>query len=716
MSLFDELKRRHVYRVAAAYAVVGWLLIEVATQIFPVFHIPDWAAQLVVLLIAIGFPIAVVLAWAFEMTPEGVRRTEPVDSPVARAPEHAHRVGKHLNAIIIGVLALAVVVLLWQKFMPSNIAPSNAPAESAPATAIAKPATVDKPATAPVANTIPNKSIAVLPFENLSEDTANGYFADGIQDQILTSLAKIGDLKVISRTSTQRYASRPDNVTQIAKELGVAHILEGSVQKAGNRVRINVQLIKAGSDSHLWAETYDRDLKDIFAVESEVAEMVAKSLAANLTGGERAALASKPTDNPDAYAAYLKARVLNSSSEVSQKAFGDTVAQYRKAVTLDPGFAVAWAELARVQIQMYWFGFDPTGELLSDAKANIDRAAALGPGLPQVELARGVYLYYARLDFAGALSVLREVSKQLPGDSEVLYFSALLERRLGQWDAAIADLQHAQSLNPNADYIVNDLALTLLLAHRYERGLQVIDTGLSLFADDSSMLSQKQWAQWNLGGVDAAESVLAGVKSDNAAIQALRGQQALYRRDYAAAARFYRRAIDTDDGIQLTSLVGGGYLPSSVEWQLRLALSQKRAGDTAQSAVSYRRARDQATRALAAKPANRYVEVGWHVVLGHAMSGLGQRDQAVAQGRQAVAMIPESKDLLDGPAWQDQLAMIHAINGNAASAVPLLRHLISTKGSFSTPAMLRIDPIYDPIRNDPGFQALLKQSTGNDAP
>ena len=274
-SFFAELKRRNVYKVAIAYGVVAWLLMQVASQIFPFFEIPSWAVRLVVLLLIIGFPVAVILAWAFELTPEGIKREEDVDlgSSVTR------KTGRKLDFFIIAVLVLVIGLLLFQRLH------HNVP---------------------PAVSSSPEKSIAVLPFENLSRDPDNAYFAEGIQEEILTRLAKIADLKVISRTSTQRYQSKPGNLAEIAKQLGVANILEGSVQKAGDQVRVNVQLVNAQTDSHLWAETYDRKLTDIFGVESEIAKGIAESLQAKLTGREEQALAVKPTNNPEAYDAYLR--------------------------------------------------------------------------------------------------------------------------------------------------------------------------------------------------------------------------------------------------------------------------------------------------------------------------------------------------------------------------------------------------------------------------
>src|ERR1700694_2851944 len=272
-NFFGELKRRNVYKVAVAYAIVGWLLVQIATQVFPFLEIPNWVIRLVIALVVIGFPIALVLAWAFELTPEGIVRTEDVD------PEKSIRksTGRKLAFAIIGVLLVVIAMLIYQRF----------------------------PFRTETGETIPQKSIAVLPFENRSEDKANAYFADGIQDEILTRLSKIADLKVISRTSTQHYKSAPENLPEIARQLGVAHILEGSVQKSGDAVRVNVQLIKAANDSHLWAETFDRKLSDIFSVETEVAKAIADQLRVHLIGREEQAIAVRPTDIPEAYDAYL---------------------------------------------------------------------------------------------------------------------------------------------------------------------------------------------------------------------------------------------------------------------------------------------------------------------------------------------------------------------------------------------------------------------------
>ncbi|MFL6553487.1 MAG: hypothetical protein ACJ8LV_09000, partial [Chthoniobacterales bacterium] len=315
-NFFAELKRRNVYKVAVAYAVVAWLLIQVATQVFPFFELPKWAVQIVVLAMVIGFPIAVVCSWAFEMTPEGIKLERDLDRKVIR------KTGRKLTALITVVAALAAGVTTF-RFLHSER--GNTERQAAFGTEI------------------DSKSIAVLPFENLSEEKANAYFANGIQDEILTRLSKIADLKVISRTSTQRYKSVPENLPEIARQLGVANILEGSVQKQGDAVHVTVQLIKAATDSHVWADSFDRKLTDIFSVETEVAKAIADQLHVRLTGREKEVIAAKPTDNPEAYDAYLRGLAYTLKTQNTPANYLGAQKYFREAVRLDPKFALAWA-------------------------------------------------------------------------------------------------------------------------------------------------------------------------------------------------------------------------------------------------------------------------------------------------------------------------------------------------------------------------------------
>src|SRR5215470_15274070 len=397
-NFFGELKRRNVYKVAIAYAVVAWLLMQVASQIFPFFEIPNWAVRLVVLLVILGFPIALVLAWAFELTPEGIKRTEDVDL----SKSIRRKTGRKLDFLIIAVLLLVIAGLLFQRFHAK---------------------------VSPAVSSSPGKSIAVLPFENLSEDKANAYFAEGIQEEILTRLAKIADLKVISRTSTQRYQSKPGNLGEIAKQLGVANILEGSVQKAGDTVRVSVNLIQAASDSHLWADTYDRKLTDILGVESEIAKTIAEQLQVKLTGHEEQALAVKPTNNPEAYDAYLRGLAFEARGNYSLDAPMKAVDSYERAVQLDPNFALAWARLSVAHAFVYFIPLDTAAARRDAAKRALENAQRLKPNSPETLLAQGYYEYWVLRDYGSAKTTFKEVSKLLPGSSKVLQALGVVTRR-----------------------------------------------------------------------------------------------------------------------------------------------------------------------------------------------------------------------------------------------------------------------------------------------
>ncbi|WP_022975681.1 hypothetical protein [Nevskia ramosa] len=674
-SFFTELQRRNVHRAALFYAGAAWLLVQIATQVFPFFDIPNSTVRIVVIAVVIGFPFAMLFSWFYEWTPQGIK----LESEIDRSESVTRQTGKTMDRWIIAVLALAVVLLLTDRLTPS------------------------KPAAAPA-----DKSIAVLPFENLSAEPANAFFANGIQDEILTGLARIGDLKVISRTSTQRYSSRPGNIAEIAKELAVAHILEGSVQKSANRIRVNVQLIDAATDNHLWAETYDRELDDVFAVQSEVAQKIAASLKAKLTPAERVALTTSPTGNPAAYALYMKARA--SSGQMSRQEIDQKIAVYRQAVALDPDFALAWAELSRYASLAVWGGYGD-GQLALEGQMALDRATALAPELPQVAKARAVFLYYGSRDYAGALAVLEPVKKALPGDFDVWLLSGLLERRLGLWQQAVADFERARLLAPNDDFVIFTVAATQALIGHYEATLALLaETRLGLDADVPSALWIRPQCLWVLGRLDDAERTLAQMPAGLPAVQSLRGLQALYRRDYPEAIEQFRKAVaskaDLDWDLSFSS-----YIPARIDWQLRLAMSEQLAGATEQARAGYEQLKALATTALAAEHKSANPEAAWRFVLAMALAGLGESDTAVEQAQQAIATLADANDALEGPGWQYYLAVTYAMTGNAAKAVPILDHLLHRPSSLLTVELLKLDPIWDPLRQDARFRSLLAEGS-----
>ena len=366
-NFFAELKRRNVYKVAIAYGVVAWLLVQIATQVFPFFEIPNWTVRLVVLLIAIGFPIALIIAWAFELTPEGLKRTEAADAtPAARSLQRAW-----IYVVIVSG-AISVGIFFLGRYTNSKSSEEELPA----------------------------KSIAVLPFENLSGNPENAYFTDGIQEEILTRLAKIADLKVISRTSTARYKSSPANLRQIAKQLGVANILEGTVQKAADQVRVNVQLIKAETDAHLWAETYDRKLTDIFGVESDIAKTIADTLQAKLTGSEKNAIAAQPTENTEAHEFYLKGRYF--WNKRTGPDLRKAIDYFKQAIDKDPKYALAYAGLADSYTLLSAYGAGSPQESFPSAKTAAQKALELDDTLAEAHTSLGQILLFYDLDLGGS--------------------------------------------------------------------------------------------------------------------------------------------------------------------------------------------------------------------------------------------------------------------------------------------------------------------------
>src|SRR5438128_487062 len=439
---FGELRRRNVYKVAVAYAIVAWLLVQVATQVFPFFEVPNWAIRLVVLLLVIGFVVALVFSWAFELTAEGLKRTEDVDVTKSVAKS----TGRKLDFVIIAILLLIIGIFTYQRFAGQKVG-SDAGSQ------------------------VLEKSIAVLPFENRSEDKANAYFADGIQDEILTRLSKIADLKVISRTSTQHYKSAPENLPQIARQLGVAHVLEGSVQKSGDAVRVNVQLIKAANDSHLWADTFDRKLTDIFSVESEVAKAVADQLRAKLTGREEQELAAKPTDNPEAYDAYLRGLAYTLKTLPTTANVLGAQKYLREAVRLDPKFALGWALLSYVDARGYITqSVQPTVALREEARQAAETALTLQPNLGEAVVAKGAYHYFCLKDYDTAVRYFEQARQLLPSSSRIPELLAYVARRRGQWDRSEAYFNEAKRLDPRNVSLLSAHASNDILLRRFPAG------------------------------------------------------------------------------------------------------------------------------------------------------------------------------------------------------------------------------------------------------
>ena len=553
----------------------------------------------------------------------------------------------------------------------------------------------------------PDKSIAVLPFENRSEDKANAYFADGIQDEILTRLANIADLKVISRSSTRQYSGKPGNLREIAKQLGVANILEGSVQKVADQVRVNVQLINAQTDSHLWADTYDRKLTDIFGVETEIAKRIAESLQAKLTGREEQALAVKPTNNPEAYDAYLRglafdARYYSYSSDLMRKA----TAFYERAVQLDPNFALAWARLSRANGRIYFNCDDTTCIAWREAaKRALENAQKLEPNSPETMLALGYYQYSVLGDYGPAKATFERVSKMLPGSSEVPYALAIVTRRKGQWDESVAYWERALALDPRNMELLMPAAETYDMLRQFPAALRLYDRALDITPNDPDVIAAKAGVYQAQGDLQEAARLLSGINektSSNNSVFSKITQLRLERRNTEAIRLLQARLAQFHFDSEF----------DKATHQVWLAFVQRLSGDRTDAKITAEQARNTLDQFRRNQPDSAYLAR----LLSLANAALGDKDSALKEAERAIMLEPRAQDAISGPGFEENLALIQTIFGENSRAIPTLTQLLQTPyieggiyGMPITPALLRLDPIWDPLRSDPAFQKLCEE-------
>ena len=670
-AFFGELKRRNVYKVAVAYAVAGWALSQGIAQVFPVFDVPNWAIRSIVVLIIIGLPIALVLAWMFELTPQGIKRAETADAMAATSRRNKRA---WIYVVVIGGLVSIGLFFLGRY-------------------------------TAPTLTPLPAKSIAVLPFENLSEDKANAYFADGIQAEILTRLAKIADLKVISRTSTQQYQSKPANLDEIAKQLGVANVVEGSVQKAADQVRVNVQLVNVQTGSQLWAETYDRKLTDIFSVESEIAIRIATSLQAKLTGREEQALAAKPTNNPEAYDAYLRGLAFESRSNYSSDALFKAIDFYALAVRRDPNFALAWARLSGAHALLYFLRRDTTTARRDAAKDALENAQKLQPNSPETLLFLGYYQYWVLRDYGLAKTIFERVGEMLSGNSEVLYALGAVARREGNWDQSVAYWERGLALDPRNPALLTEVAWTYAMLRQFPTALKLYDRALDIIHDEPSIMALRAsiyQAEGNLQ--EAAKSLVqVGAKTNSNEAVRIKLTQLRLERNFSEVTQFVQAR---QARLQVTAGIDKGIK------QVGVALAQRLTGDHAQAKATAEQARNTLEPLRKNQPDNAFISAALAV----AYATLDEKDSAINEAERAITLVPSSKDRVSGPGFEENLALIETMIGENSRAISTLTRLLRTPyggwlytPSPITPALLRLDPIWDPLRTDPAFQKLCEQ-------
>ncbi|MFN2623635.1 MAG: tetratricopeptide repeat protein [Chthoniobacterales bacterium] len=676
-----ELQRRNVYRVAVTYAVVSWVLIQIATQVFPFFEIPNWAVRLVVLLLILGFPAALLLAWAFELTPEGIKRTEdvPIDQSIRR------HTGRKILAIAVVAAAVAIALFLVQHARQSSIAAEQ---NSPPGLAITQ--------------VIPEKSIAVLPFNNLSAEGENVFFTDGIQDEILTYLAKVADLKVISRTSVMLYRpGSPRNVREIGRKLGVAHLLEGSVQRTKDRVRVTAQLIDARTDDHQWAEVYDRQIVDVFAIQTEIAQAITRQLEAKLSPREKAAI-EPSTRDVVAFDLYLQAKEL-------VKTFHDTpnwketllkaVRLLDEAISRDPNFALAYCWRTNAHDALYWNGLDRSPARVELAQASAEKALALIPDLGEAHLAQALVYYHGKRDYARAFAELALANRTLPNSAEVASMAGFIARRQGRWDEAVKNLEKAFDLDPANPRIVNGLSVVYDLLRRYDDEAALFDRA-AMVNPATRNYSQMVHAQIELerGDLKAAHSFLNSLPSDydpDGAATWTRINLALFERNAERAAAILA-SFKNDELVAST----GRPVPVSF-WQGIIARAR---GDRTAANEAFNRART----ILASRLGEEQQDPMLLAALAVVDAGLSRKEDALREGRRAAELRPLADDAVDGATILGSLAQVFAWSGEANSAIEQLAVLakIPNGPSFGS---LKYDPVWDDVRNDPRFTAMLNE-------
>jgi TolB-like protein/Flp pilus assembly protein TadD len=652
---FEELQRRKVYRVAAAYIIAAGFIIQIGSAVFPAWELPNWTLRLVVVLLLMGFPIALILAWAYDVTPQGIRVTP----------------GSHRRRNLLMLIASGVIISAAAGFFLLPRASARK---------------IDK-------------SIAVMPFQSLSDEKENAYFADGIQDDILTNLSKIGDLKVISRMSVMSYrgdASR--NAREIGKALGVAALLEGSVRRVGNRVRVNVQLIDASNDEHIWAEDYDRDLTDVFAIQTDLAQKIASALQAKLSPNEKARLDQRPTQNPDAYLLFVQAHDYATQREFLFRETSLKAEQlFEQAIKLDPNFAAAFAGLSLVESRIY-HSFDPTPGRREKARRNANEALRLQPDLPEGHLALGFSYYYGDRDYERALAEFEIAKRGLPNESEAYFAIGAIQRRQGKWAESNANLEKAATLDPkNTDVLIN-LCFSYMAQRDFETASKVLDRVIAASPQSfqTNILKAFMAAQWK-GDLSAAEKVFSSIQPET-------DSDGLMTMGRAWLLMLQRKL---PEALQVLQKFRGETLFNTTTAPCPKALLEgeiyRLQGDEAKARTAFEHARvvsEQLLREAPDDPARH----GQHGLI---LAALGQKQEAIGEGKRAVELLPESQDAFDGPLGTAALAQIYAWTGEFDEAFRLLDHLLAIPAHGLTVPMLQIDPAWDPLRKDPRFQALM---------
>jgi TolB-like protein/Tfp pilus assembly protein PilF len=674
-SFFSELKRRNVYKIAVAYAVVAWLLIQAASILLPTFEAPPWVMKVLVLVIVLGFPAALIFSWAFEITAEGIKR----ESEVAANASITRKTGRKIAALTAALAVIAASLFVFQYL------------RSKPSTSASGPTA-----------TMTDKSIAVLPFENLSDDKQNSFFADGVQDEILTNLARVADLKVISRTSVMQYkTSAPRNLREIAQLLGVAHVLEGSVQKISNHVRVNAQLIDARNDAHLWAQTYDRDLADVFGIQSEIAEAIAGQLQARLSPTEKARIEKPSTTDPVAYDLYLRARQLDDlvNEPGAREDLLQGISLLEEAVRRDPKFLRAYCLMCETHLDLYWAGFDHTDQRREMARAALQKAEEIQPDAGEVHWMRGLYVYHGFRDYDRALAELKLAKQLLPNEARIYMLTGAVDRRTARFAEAEVNFRRAVELDPRNFVVVLEAASTFQGMRRYSEGKALFEKALAISPNDAFASFLHGYSAFAQTG----DANVWRVPLDRVSQQSPEAARAVAY-PLLVCSWMQRSKSDAEKAVAL--IPAGGIANSFDEAAIPREYCVGRTAwlfgdkEQAQSALT-------AARAIFARMTHEqpdYAQAWSYLGLTDAM--LGRHDDAIREGKRACEILPFQKDSWIGPLFGYYLAAIYTWCGEKDAALEQLEASCKLPTGI-TYGDLKQSPDWDALRDDPRFAKLL---------
>src|SRR5947199_1414119 len=655
---FEELQRQKVYRVAAAYIIAAGFIIQIGSAVFPAWELPNWTLRLVVVLLLIGFPIALILSWAYDVTAQGIRATPTVSVP-----------GTHRRRNLILLVATGVIVSAAAGFFLLPRASARK---------------IDK-------------SIAVLPFQNLSDEKENVYFADGIQDDILTNLSKIRDLKVISRMTVMSYRGEGmRNAREIGKALGVAALLEGSVRRIGNRVRVNVQLINANNDEHIWAEDYDRDLTDVFAIQTDLAQKIASALQAKLSPNEKARLDQRPTENSDAYLLFVQAHDYATRRNMFRDTSLKAIPLFEQAIKLDPKFALAFAGLSMVQSWIY-HNSDPNPMRREKARLNANEALRLQPDLPEGHLALGFSYYYGDRDYEQALTEFEIARRGLPNDAQAYFAIGAIQRRQGKWAESTANLEKAAALDPRNTEILSNLVFSYIALRNFEAADRTIDRVIAAEPKSFQGAALKGFVavKWK-GDLSFTEKQFSSIPPEtdpDGLMTWARVWILTLERNFPEALAVAQKFTGETMFASTTAPVPKAFVKGMIYLLL---------GDKVRAQPELEQARLVSEKLLREVPD----DPNRHAQHGLILAALAQKQEDIAEVKRAVQLLPESQDALDGPRATETLAQIYAWTGESDEAFRLLDHLLVVPSGLTIP-MLKIDPVWDPLRKDLRYQTLI---------